>query len=39
MSWELDVWSYVIGVAVGSCFVGLIWLLSVLFPTDCDELP
>ncbi|AUZ95544.1 hypothetical protein [Salmonella phage PMBT28] len=39
MSWELDIWSYVIGVAVGSCFVGLVWVLNLLFPTDCDELP
>lgn len=36
---DFDVWSYAVGVAAGALSVGLVWLLSVLFPTDCDELP
>lgn len=36
---DFDVWSYVIGVAVGAASVGLVWALTALFPTDCDELP
>lgn len=36
---DFDVWSYVIGVAVGAASVGPVWALTVLFPTDCDELP
>lgn len=35
---DFDIWSYVIGVAVGALSVGLVWTLTVLFPTDCDEL-
>ena len=36
---DFDVWPYVIGVVVGALSMGLVWLLSALFPTDCDELP
>lgn len=36
---DFDTWSYFIGVAVGIFSVGLVWALTVLFPTDCDELP
>ena len=36
---DFDVWSYLIGVAVGALSVGLVWALTVLFPIDCDELP
>lgn len=36
---SFDIWSYIIGVAVGALSVGLVWTLTVLFPTDCDELP
>lgn len=36
---DFDVRSYVIGVAVGTLSVGLVWTMVVLFPTDCDELP
>ena len=41
---SFDIWSYFIGVAVGAFAVGafavgLVWTLTTLFPTDCDELP
>lgn len=35
----MDILSYFIGVAVGAFAVGLVWTLTILFPTDCDELP
>ena len=35
---NFDVWSYVIGVAVGALSVGLVWVLTILFPADRDEL-
>lgn len=36
---DFDIGPYVIGVAVGALSVGLVWTLTVLFPTDCDEVP
>ena len=36
---DFDVWSYVIGMAVGTFSVGLVLAIVVPFPTNCDELP